>query len=386
MNINMINFNIKQNNKESGIEEYEEIAEKRTSKLGNFVLIILAIFLLIIGQKVFSDVKNIPQAPVRPADCVSTYFEPVRLQRINYSPICRFSELDRKFNIENNFNDIEPQINNIISLNKDISGIESRIRENERETDRLLGRYDVSLLEEIAEEEALLIDKSGTKADIALLDSETAELERELAVKTKQRNSKIESLNPKLLVLKNSYDQAMDYYKTKQAWYNFKVFLLKLAFVLPLFGLSLVYYFRLKRKNSPHTIIAGSVLAASSLLFAQILLIFLYEILPMEWLVRVFRAIMEIAALKYIIYYGTALFGVAIFGGIVYYIQKNVFDDKKAAIRRLKDNKCPNCSFSLNPFFEFCPKCGTRLKSPCSACGKMKIKDLPYCPYCGNKG
>ena len=380
----MVNLNSKLNEQEQGIEEYEEVTEKKTSKLGNVVLIILAIFLLIIGQKVFSDVKGIPEEPVHPAFCTQTYSDVDLLRESNFARTCHFTETDRKFNVEKNFKDVEQEINSIILLNKEINDIKNQINSNERELDRLLGRYDVGLQEIMVGEEPI-IDKPVIKASVASLNEKIASLNQELAVKTLERDDKLNIIEPKLFVLKSSYEQAMDYYNNKMAWFNFIVFLLKLAFVLPLFGLSLYYYFKLKKNNSPNTIIAASVLAASSLLFAQVVLIFLYEILPMEWLIRIFREIMEITALKYIIYYGTAFLAIAIFGGIVYYIQKKVFDSKKVAIRRLKDNKCPNCSFSLIESYDFCPKCGRRLKAQCSNCGKMKIKDLPYCPFCGNR-
>ncbi|MCK4355081.1 zinc ribbon domain-containing protein [Candidatus Parcubacteria bacterium] len=375
---------IKKIEKNQGTEDYEEIVEKKTSKLGNVFLVILVIFLFIIGQKVFSDIKDIPEEPIHPAFCVETYSDIDLLRNLNYPQPCYFSEIDKKFNVEKKFRDIEPQINNIIFLNQEISDIQQEIYFNERELDRLLGRYGVGL-QEIMVKEKPVIDKPEVKASISSLNEEIASLNQELTIKTKERDDKLNIIEPKLLVLKNSYEQAIDDYKNKRAYFNFIVFLLKLIFVLPLFCLSLYLYFKLKKKNSPHTIIAAAVLTASSILFVEIVLIFLYEILPMEWLIRVFKALMEIAVLKYVIYYGTALLVIAIFGGIVYYIQKKVFDPKKVAIRRLKDNKCPNCSFALNASYEFCPKCGEQIREQCSVCGKLKIKDLPYCPFCGKK-
>ena len=378
----MINLNSELDNKE--IEEYEEITEKKTSKLGNVFLIILIIFLFIIGQKIFSDVRDIPQKPVHPAFCASTYSDIDLLKNCNFARKCHFTEIDRKFNVEKNFRNIESQINNIIFLNKEISSIKNQISSNERELDKLLGRYDVGL-QEIMSKEKPIIDKPAIKTSISFLNQEISSLNQKLAYKIKERNSRLNTIKPKLLVLKNSHNQAMNDYKNKMAWFNFIVFFLKLIFVLPLFVVSLYFYFKLKKKNSAHTIIAAAVLTALSILFAQIILIFLYQILPMQWLIRIFKELMEIAVLKYIIYYGIALLAVAIFGGIVYYIQKKVFDSKKVAIRRLKDNKCPNCSFSLISFYDFCPKCGKQLKEKCSNCGKLKIKDLLYCPFCGKK-
>jgi hypothetical protein len=242
----MMNLNSKSNEQEQGIEEYEEITEKRTSRLGSIVLIILALFLLVIGQKVFSDVKDIPEEPIHPAYCTPTYSDINLLKDCNFARTCHFTETDRKFNVEQNFRKVEPQIKNIILLNQEISQINIQINSSERELDKLLGRYGVGLQEIMIGDEPF-IDKPAAKATISSLNNEISLLNKELDVKTKERNSKLNIIKPKLLVLENSYEQAMDYYKTKAAWFNFIVFLLKLAFVLPLFGLSLYYYFKLKK-------------------------------------------------------------------------------------------------------------------------------------------
>ena len=382
----MINLKFTKKTKNSdGTDEYEEISEKKTSKLGYVLLIILVIFLIIIGQKVFSDIENISKKPVRPAYCIESYSDIDKLKNLNYSQSCRFSDLDRKFNIDKNFKIIEAEINEIIVLNTEIRNIEKQINSRKNSLDNLLKQYDISLQEIIAEEEGFLINKSGTKISIVSLNNEISSLSQKLNNKEIEKNNILNLIQPKLVVLKTSYDKALKYCENKKGHHNLIVFLLKLLFILPLFVLSLRFYFRLKRKNSPHTIIAAAILTALSILFSEIVLIFLYQILPMEWLMRIFKILMEIAVLRYIIYYGSALLVIVIFGGIVYYIQKKVYNPKIIAIRRLKDNKCPNCSFALDRSYVFCPKCGEQLKEKCSNCGNLKMKNLPYCPSCGKK-
>jgi hypothetical protein len=64
---------------------------------------------------------------------------------------------------------------------------------------------------------------------------------------------------------------------------------------------------------------------------------FLYEVLPIEWLARVFKILMEITILKYVIYYGSAFAVIAVFGSIVYFIQKKVKIKRK--MRKLWENE-----------------------------------------------
>jgi len=51
--------------------EVEEVGERRTSVLGYLLLSMMVIFILVIGQTIFSDLSEIPKRPVAPSDCVA---------------------------------------------------------------------------------------------------------------------------------------------------------------------------------------------------------------------------------------------------------------------------------------------------------------------------
>lgn len=153
----------------------------------------------------------------------------------------------------------------------------------------------------------------------------------------------------------------------------------------PFFAFSVFFYFKLKRKNSSYTIILTALIVAFSLLFLQVIGSFLYEILPKEWFGRSWALMLEVPFLRYLIYYGSVILVIGLLDGIVFYLQKKIFDPVKVAIRRLKDKKCPNCSCALNPQQSFCPVCGLQLKEKCSHCAELKIKYLAHCPHCGKE-
>jgi len=46
---------------------------------------------------------------------------------------------------------------------------------------------------------------------------------------------------------------------------------------------------------------------------------------------------------------------------------------------------CPNCAKAISPNFEFCPYCGTRIKTVCPSCEKAVSGDWKVCAYCGEK-
>lgn len=365
-------------------EEYEEISEKKTSKLGYILLILMAVFMIGIGQTIFFDLKKIPERPDSPSRCISSFKNANYLKNLSYAQNCRFTEIDQKFNLGSQYNNITSELNQIISLNKQISSNKISISSKEREIDRLNKDYNLSLQEKIANEQAIM-DKSNIKSNITFKRSEISSLNQRNSSLENQRDRQIAQITPQINTLIKSYDEALEYYKDKHAYYKFKVFLLMLLFVLPFWGLSIYFYFKLKRKNSPYTIIVTAILGASSILFLQVVLTFLYEILPKEWLARIFKFFMEVPFLRYIIYYGSVILVIALFGGLVYFIQKKVFSPAKVAIRRLKDNKCPGCSFTLNPEHNFCPKCGQQIKEKCVKCNNFKIRYLTHCPHCGNK-
>jgi|GEM_PF-681012 len=400
--------------KNQGTAEYEEISEKKTSKLGYVLLILLGIFLFIVGQNVFRDIQNIPKRPIAPNQSIERYLDADNLKNLldssnyyiyektriieNNQPIApgtieqektlltietpEFSEIDKKFGIEKNFSEIEPTLNNILFLNREIKKNEEELAIKNQRLKEALGKYGLSLQEIMAKEDALM-DNPELKSQIILLNGEVSLLNRKISDEILTRDEKINSVNPLLIETKSLYKSALEYYKDAIARYNFIVFLLKLLFVLPFFLISLIFYFKLHKKNSPNTIIVASILTASSALFMEIVIIFFYQILPTEWLQRIFKILKEFAALKYILYYASAVLVIVIFGGIVYVIQKRVFDPKLIAIRRLKDGKCPNCSFLINQTYDFCPKCGNGLKEVCQNCGNQKTKDLPFCQFCG---
>ena len=361
-------------------DTYTEISEKKTSGLGYLILIALFMFLIIIGQTVFSDIKNIPERPEHPSYCLDLE----NLDHMTYHPRCIFTEIDKKYGLDQLYKNIESDLNRIKDLNIAINNKNNQIMSSERDMSQLLQVYDVSLQETIAEEDALL-DQPEIRTQIILSSESIDKLNEDIAQLNAERDSIIQEITPALETIKTKYEEANDDYKTQMAYYNLKVFLLKLLFILPLFAIFMKLYLKYKKRDSPYTIIVTSILFASTVLFLQVVLVFLYQILPMEWFLQIFKILMSISILKYVIYYSSVIIVILILGGVVYYIQKKVYDPKKVAYRYLKNNKCPDCGFNLKLSESYCPKCGKQIKAKCSKCRKLKYTDLPFCPNCGKK-
>lgn len=364
---------------------YEEISEKKTSKLGYILLILMVIFVIGVGETIFSDLKKIPERPIYPSYCISSSITNLEnLTSLNCPRYRGFNKVDKKFGLETKFDNIKPKLKKIASLNEDINLNEREIRNLESGIQKLNKDYDLSLQEKMADEDTIM-DKSGIKYQITDSKSQISSLNNNNTSLKRQINSVISQITSPVKSLKQSYDEAYDHYLTVSAWYNFKIFLLTLIFVLPFFILSIYFYLKLKRKDSPYTIILTALTTAFSILFLQAIGVFINDILPKEWLSRIFKFFLDVPFLRYIIYYGSVIIVIGLFGGIVYYIQKKVFNPVKVAVRRLKDKKCPKCSFALDSNHNFCPNCGLQLKEKCKNCGNLKIRYLTYCPNCGKK-
>ena len=364
---------------------YEEISEKRTSKLGYALLILMVGFVIGVGETVFSDLEKIPEQPVVPSSCVlSSIQNPKNLTK--YS-ICQdrgvpFNDVDKKFGLDEKYNSIKPQLQEIVSLNASIESNNSEVRKLENDIQRLNREYSLSLQEKMAGEKAIA-NKENIKNEITNTRTKISGIQEENKSLEGKKSFSVSQIDSAAQSIEQVHKEATNYFLNKAAWFRFKVFLLTLVFILPFFAFSIFFYFKMKKKNSPYTIILTATTTAFAILFLQVVGVFLYDILPKEWLGRIFKFFMEVPFLRYVIYYGSVIVVIGIFGGIVYYIQKKVFSPAKIAIRRLKDKKCPGCSFSLDSQHIFCPNCGLQLREKCNHCGELKIKYLSHCPNCG---
>ncbi len=376
----MFSFLRRKNTTTDGLEAYEEIAEKKTTSAGYLLLIVMGIFIIVVGQTIFSDLRHIPTLPINPAYCTNNFIEDYKSLR--NTDQCSFGSIDREFGIEEQVNQILPSLQTIAKLNSEINDLNYRNSRLTHQIEQAQTQYDVSLQEKMAKEE-VLYNRSGIQQSITSLRNSVEANTSTIAGLQTQLQSEISKVEPFIIPLKTAYEQAQNSYASKYAWYRIKVFCLMLLFVLPIFIFATRWYLSLKKRNSPYTIIATSVMGSFAILFLQVVLVFLYDIIPHTWIEKIFKIFQSTPILRYILYYGTVFLVVALFGGIVYLIQRRIFDSKKTAIRRLKDSKCPTCSFTINQFEDYCPKCGTTLKETCPHCNNKRIALLPFCPVCG---
>ncbi len=150
--------------------------------------------------------------------------------------------------------------------------------------------------------------------------------------------------------------------------------LLSLAFSGLVFAVLYKMYVRRKLENSPHTIIFSVATFAYGLVLLQVLLLFLWDILPhtfLEWLLGI---ISLFTPLLFLVQFLWPVIIVAVFGFLVYRIQKRLYSPQNIIKRFVTDKKCPNCGNAVDMTKPFCPLCAHEIHIHCPHCHELTMK------------
>jgi len=52
-------------------------------------------------------------------------------------------------------------------------------------------------------------------------------------------------------------------------------------------------------------------------------------------------------------------------------------------LRQPRSSVCPQCGYTVQSGFNFCPRCNHKLGPSCPQCQRVVGADAVYCPYCG---
>ncbi len=382
---------------------YEEIQEKKTTKLGYVLLIIMVIVGLWQGQGFISSLaKNIP-SPENISYCgnylkglvdaksgVRTYnnysnYDSYYGYGNNTLSSCAYSTIEKKYSIENIIKDIIPLQEKVTSIQASLQSIEQAIYQAQYNINTQKQNYNISLQEKMAGESGTVYDKSVVKSGLSQAESQYADLQTQ-KLKTQ---SELDEINRSIsdIAIKNStaINNVFDEYVSAFKLVEFERALLLLLLISPILFFTIRKYFKHKRENSQYTVIWTAISIIFALLFAQVFFVFLYKIIPRELIEKLMEFFAQFAFIVTILQYLLLFIVPAIFGGIVYWIQKKVYNKEAVMIRALKNHKCPSCTMNLRESDRFCPICHYQIKDKCAGCGGDRIVGLAYCPICGVK-
>ncbi len=315
--------------KRSGVKNGAEIksSTRETPKLVYFFLILMFFSIINIFQDVFASLRNVAPDQEPPASCIKSIYDDLlgtntRFNRevYNFSIKCSsnaFSEIDKKFELDKIFIDIKDDLEVLANISEEI-----------RQKNKLLQK---AYLQPYCVQNVLSQDKKTLNGKWARNLIDVCKVKAEDVAKTKKELEKLKeefdytlaSLTPALNYMYSKYLDAYNYYENSKntIGHAFKVFLLRLVSVLPLFIISMYFYYSLKKKNSPYTIIITFIIAASIVLFIEAILLFLGSVIPDVWINKIFNLLAHVPMLAYLTYYVQVLLVIILFGGIAYLIQ-----------------------------------------------------------------
>jgi hypothetical protein len=386
-----------------GYVAYEEIDAKRTSTLGYFFLVLMVLFGVWQGNNFLSalqDSISVPQANSRCYSLLSQYnLSDTNLPYYSYNydgtsyydsdtlvapEACVWSARESIAGAPLLYKDIYLDLVSKQSLSKDLSSLQAQISDLKYNRTSTLNDYSMSLLESIAKKNGILNSESlqssiKTQDDLLSKLNSTAD---DLTAKLSQVTVRVQN---QVLNKKGMFKSIADSYVHDMNVYELERFVLSLLFVVPLFYFVWKKYNKLKNARSEYTVIWGGMVAIVGLILAQVMLVFVYEILPKELLQKIFAFFAGFAFFFTILYYLAFILVPLFFGGLIYLIQKKYYNKKAVTARAFKANKCPTCSMSVAPHMIFCPTCGTTLKDKCASCGSFSPTSGVFCEVCGVK-
>ena len=382
----------------SRVIAWEELSEKQTTKLGYFLLVCMFFAIMSTAQWTISIIQDIPERPTPIPSCVTNIISIFDTSNPNYTTYdydytyqqgyagynnCDLISMNPEYDLTTEYDALKAPYEILNTKSQEIARLESeksnaQYRQNSNQQD-----YNVSLRERTAWEDNPLYKSQQIRTDIVNTRESIASLESQIQT-LKDDISTIRLQNAQLVSsLKDKTDSATFAYNRAQIMYRMKIALLSLFFAGAVFIVLYRLYVRRKIENSPHTIIFSVATFAYGIILLEILLMFLWDVIPHEFLNWLLGIISFFTPLLYLVQFLWPVLIVAVFGFLVYRIQKRLYSPQNMLKRFVTDKKCPGCGNAVDMTRPFCPLCSHEIHMHCPHCHELTMKGMPYCSNCG---
>ena len=388
-----------------GFVPNEEIDSRRTSKLGYFFLILMVIFGVWQGNNLLSAIERSVDAPMQISSCFFTlaaelpHADEVSMHEYDYGyrgyysyfnkeearpENCKFNASEIKHGIPGLYTSLYSSFVSRQQLKGQSETLESNISQARNSRSSAVDEYGVSILEKnLGNTPKPALNASYLNASIQSSNDLVASFQAQQNEVKRNLDAADAAIKAKLAPYVTNFQNVRDEYVHDMNIYKLKQFMLSLVFIVPVFFVAWRFYSRLKLQRSEFTIIWGGVVAITSLLLAQVLLVFIYDILPHQLLQKIFAFLQNFAFLFTLLYWLGFILVPLFFGWLIYLIQKKYYNKQAVMRRAFKSSKCPTCSMDITPNMIFCPVCGTTLKTKCASCGGFSPAAGEFCELCG---
>ncbi len=402
-----------------GFAPHEEFESKRTTKLGMIFVVIMVITGIWQGQSLFRAISS----TITPPESLSTCFHRLVSESgeritINYDsssaysrysyqnslsrsydngyydeyaeakePACLYSPFEKKHAIEPLYISVVPLFVEQSMLRRELNDLQTQLSQIKNSSDYTRNSYNTSLLENIGQVGNTVYSTSSLGSTLRTKESQIADLETAITRLETQSNAQTTTIKATILEKISNLRAVADEFNTHLRWLELQRFLLSVILLAPLAFFTLRRYFKAKNERSEFAIIWGAVALVSTILSAQVLVVFAYKIIPhhiIQLIATMFAKLFSQFAILLVILQWFGLILVPLFFGfLVYKIQKKYYNKEAVTMRALKDNKCPRCSMKIKDQMVYCPSCSYELRKKCSSCNHASISYARFCEQCG---
>nr|MDD3720539.1 hypothetical protein [Candidatus Gracilibacteria bacterium] len=379
----------------------EELSEKQTTKLGYFLLFCMFGAIMTSAQWTLSIIKGIPDSPTNIPYCInnvinafdeknnSNYYSYGDYNGYNYSyngyNDCQLTSTNPKFDFTTEYNNLlKPyeEIKNYKNLLQTLTSSKTTLEYNQKNSRE---DYNTSLAEKIANEKSGMYNTNDIQNKLQDNQSQLQSVESQITDYTNKIKDIQTTYKSEVSNLIQKLDKANSDYRTAYLLYRLYVAILSFIFSIVVFTILYKIYVAQKIKNSPHTIIFSVATFAYGLILTQISAMFIWDIIPHKLIELIQKLFSLFTPLVYLVQFLWPVIIIAIFGFLVYKIQKRLYSPKNVLKRFISDRKCPNCGNSVDFTKPFCPLCSHEIQIHCPHCHELTLKGMPYCSNCGGK-
>lgn len=364
----------------------EEISEKKTSWMWYFLLICMFFAIISSARMSLGVIQDMVRMPSSITACIKEIHSNTDIKNKNerkrYGESCNLKLEDPKVDFRENYKELKDVSKKITEIKDTNQTLESSMRRELRKKQKNEQDYNSSSLEKVSNEQQAIYDRQNIKESILILKSSIKNKERQINKNLwkiekiiKENSNKIERLNQKVIDFDVKYNNS--YLK-----YKFKVAFLSLLFVLIVFYTLLSIHKKQKAKNSPNTIIFSVATFAYGMIFLQVSLKFLRDIIPIEFIRWIGSLLSTFMPLVYLVQLIRPIIIISVFWFAVYKIQKKIYSSENILKRILDEKKCPKCWNAADIKKPFCPICANKILIKCNSCDELTIKGMSYCSSC----